>query len=653
MEKKIDNEIYKLLEQKALYKHKKISLADNKNNPNQIDNINIIEKDSLKEIIKTKNAFLSKKNKINNKRVSLLDLIHINDDNSYSIKEPNFEENNENNNNNINDNGLVRHCKSYPNNPKINNISRDKKQNHLKAKKDVNNKLNRNYLCDMHNEGYISYCHDCRKNLCSHCEKEYHNNHNRKSYVDFVTTEKEKDFKYRLIASFSYLKILKELIIDLCSSLINSNEIILKHKVKQAYMKFYKQNMYLYKYAFIIFWNYLFQKERSIINFQILINICQINFNELKFPESKDIREKAKMMIDFLSKKENYILRASDLPHLNNKISLKQEFVDEFYINLEKSFHNYIKYNSDTPKKHLDKKENFQEKKVEKEFPQTSFKIEKQKIIEETINQAKITTSTSIFSSSLISKRNNDLINAKRDKKLKKITKKITKKMKKSKLFLQPEKINEEKIKEFSNDYENFIQENPPLNDGVEVQFHNEIKFVYEDKKNDKKIYSIYEGECQKGTIIRHGRGVFKWEDGEKYIGYWANNKREGKGMIYYSNGNYYEGMFKDGKKEGIGRYEWKNGDLYDGEWKNGVKEGNGTYYCSNGDLYTGSFHNDKIDGQGIYTWKSQDQYKGEFKNNNIDGIGRLYKKVFKKDKAYKEVLKIYTCENCLMKKLK
>ena len=31
------------------------------------------------------------------------------------------------------------------------------------------------------------------------------------------------------------------------------------------------------------------------------------------------------------------------------------------------------------------------------------------------------------------------------------------KKMKKSKLFLKPEKINEEKEKEFSNDYENFI----------------------------------------------------------------------------------------------------------------------------------------------------------------------------------------------------
>ena len=646
MEKKIDNEISKLLEQKVLYKPKKISLTEYKNNLNQIDNLNIIEKNSLREIIKTKNSFLSKKNKIN-KRVSIFDIIHINDDNSYSIKEPKFEENN-----NVNENGLVRHSKSNPNNPKVNNTSKDKKINYIKTKNDSFGKIEKNFFCNKHNERFIAYCHECRKNICIHCDEEFHNNHNKRYYENFVTRSQEEDFKYRLISSYTYLKILKELIVDLCSSLINSNEIILKHKVKSAYMKYYKQNIYQYQYAQLIFLNYLLQKEKSLFNFQILINISQINFNEIKFPESNDIKEKAKMMIDFLSKKENYILRASESPHSNSKNSIEQKYIKDFYNNIEKNLIKRKKNNNNTIK-NLDNKENNQEKKLEKIFPKTSFKIEKQKFIEETINQTKITTSTSIFSSSLISKSNSDLINTKRDKKLKKITKKITKKMKKSKLFLQPEKINIEKEKKFSNDYENFINENPPLNDGVEVQFHQEIKFVYEDKKNNKKIYSIYEGECQKGTIIRHGRGIFKWEDGEKYIGYWANNKREGKGMIYYNNGNYYEGMFKNGKKEGIGRYEWKNGDLYDGEWKNGVKEGNGTYYCSNGDLYTGSFHNDKIDGQGIYTWKNQDQYKGEFKNNNIDGVGKLYKKDFKKNKTYKEVLKIYTCENCLMKKLK
>ena len=38
-------------------------------------------------------------------------------------------------------------------------------------------------------------------------------------------------------------------------------------------MKYYKQNIYQYKYDQLIFLNYLLQKEKSLFNFQILINI--------------------------------------------------------------------------------------------------------------------------------------------------------------------------------------------------------------------------------------------------------------------------------------------------------------------------------------------------------------------------------------------
>ena len=116
-------------------------MTEYKNNLNQIDNLNIIKKNILREIIKTKNSFLSKKNKIN-KRVSIFDIININDNNSYSIKEPNFKENNENyENNDINYNALVRYSKSNPNNPKVNNISKDKKINYIKTKKDSYGKI--------------------------------------------------------------------------------------------------------------------------------------------------------------------------------------------------------------------------------------------------------------------------------------------------------------------------------------------------------------------------------------------------------------------------------------------------------------------------------------------------------------------------------
>ena len=48
----------------------------------------------------------------------------------------------------------------------------------------------------------------------------------------------------------------------------------------------------------------------------------------------------------------------------------------------------------------------------------------------------------------------------------------------------------------------------------------------------------------------RHGRGLFIWEDGESYLGYWANYKREGKGTNTYANGNTYQGNYRNGKME-------------------------------------------------------------------------------------------------------
>ena len=271
--------------------------------------------------------------------------------------------------------------------------------------------------------------------------------------------------------------------------------------------------------------------------------------------------------------------------------------------------------------------------------------INKQKIIKETINQTKITTTTSIFLSNSSLKTDFKNIGKKKEKMLKKITKKIIT----NRQYNKTEKY-KETGDELSYECLNFIEENPPLKDGIEVQFHKELKFVYKDKENNKIIYSIYQGECQKGTQIRHGRGFFKWGDGEKYIGYWVNNKREGKGTNYYSNGNSYRGMFKNGKKEGRGRYEWKNGDVYEGEWKNGMKEGQGIYCYSNGDYYKGPFTNDKINGKGIYIWKNQAQYSGDFKDNYINGEGLLYRnKKGEKDNKSREVFKVNSYDKMLI----
>ena len=157
-----------------------------------------------------------------------------------------------------------------------------------------------------------------------------------------------------------------------------------------------------------------------------------------------------------------------------------------------------------------------------------------------------------------------------------------------------------------------------------EVEYKDKIEYIYHDKVTNKDISCCYFGEFKKGTYIRHGKGLFIWKDGETYLGYWANDKREGDGTNTYANGNTYQGNYKNGKKEGFGEYRWKNGDFYSGYWKNDMKEGKGIYKFANGDIYDGMFKNDKINGKGTYTWANKIGYKGQFKNNTVEKNGIL-----------------------------
>ena len=176
---------------------------------------------------------------------------------------------------------------------------------------------------------------------------------------------------------------------------------------------------------------------------------------------------------------------------------------------------------------------------------------------------------------------------------------------------------NNENIKKLI--YENLTKTCPE-----EVEYRDKIQYIYHDKATNKDIICHYFGEFKKGTMKRHGRGLFIWEDGESYLGYWANDKREGEGTNTYANGNTYQGYYKNGKKEGLGVYKWKNGDLYSGNWKNDMKDGKGLYEFANGDVYDGMFKNDKINGNGLYTWANKIGYKGQFKNNTVEKNGIL-----------------------------
>lgn len=75
-----------------------------------------------------------------------------------------------------------------------------------------------------------------------------------------------------------------------------------------------------------------------------------------------------------------------------------------------------------------------------------------------------------------------------------------------------------------------------------------------------------YEGT--KMNNMRHGKGVFYYNEGGKYIGEWKENKMYGKGVLYYPN----------------------NEIAYDGEWRNDQLEGRGTLYNEEVQLLSGQY---------------------------------------------------------------
>ncbi len=84
------------------------------------------------------------------------------------------------------------------------------------------------------------------------------------------------------------------------------------------------------------------------------------------------------------------------------------------------------------------------------------------------------------------------------------------------------------------------------------------------------------------------------------------DSKPEGKGIFIWNNGNRYEGTFKDGLVTGVGKIIYAEGSMvYEGEVVNGLKHGTGRLswreYNNEIKVYEGLFVNDKITGEGKF----------------------------------------------------
>ena len=133
-----------------------------------------------------------------------------------------------------------------------------------------------------------------------------------------------------------------------------------------------------------------------------------------------------------------------------------------------------------------------------------------------------------------------------------------------------------------------------------------EIKNLYKSQNSFQSAETMDEIEFENGI----------------YKGPFIDQKKEGKGIYKYNSGEKYEGEYKNNLRDGIGIYTYKDGYIYNGEWKKDKKHGKGILYFPNGEIYEGDFKDGDFDGLGIFHYYNGDKFIGNFRNNSREGYG-------------------------------
>ena len=99
---------------------------------------------------------------------------------------------------------------------------------------------------------------------------------------------------------------------------------------------------------------------------------------------------------------------------------------------------------------------------------------------------------------------------------------------------------------------------------------------------------------------------MLQYINGERYEGYWKDDKAHGKGTLTYIHGDKYVGDWVAAKKQGQGELYYANGDMFRGEWMGDRASGYGVLMYANNNRYEGSWVDDRRHGHGVFVVRAR-----------------------------------------------
>lgn len=141
-----------------------------------------------------------------------------------------------------------------------------------------------------------------------------------------------------------------------------------------------------------------------------------------------------------------------------------------------------------------------------------------------------------------------------------------------------------------------------------------------------------YTGFWKNGLM--DGYGTYIWESGEKFIGTWVKGNYTGEGTYYALDGTATWGYWENGVysgttpkdaptgclsgdcQDGYGIYAYEGGGRYEGYFRNGFRDGEGTFSWANGDKFIGTWAQGDYTGTGTYYYADGTVQAGYWQKN-------------------------------------